>query len=153
MTDIEKLLAVEEIRKLKATYFRCMDTKAWEELAGVFTENAVFDARGALEMPKPEEAYANEPVVRGRAAIVEYISSGLAPLVSVHHGHMPEIEIISSSQAKGIWPMTDILVPPEGGPFKVFRGYGHYRETYVNSGGNWQIATLKLRRLYVEFTY
>jgi len=152
MTDVEKLLAIEEIRKLKAAYFRCMDTKAWDELAGVFTEDAAFDVRGALEMAKPEEAYASEPVIHGRKAIVDYIRTGLTPLVSVHHGHMPEITIKSPTSASATWPMDDVLVAPAGGPFRVFRGYGHYRETYAREGATWRIATLQLRRLYVEMT-
>ena len=150
MTDAETLLAVESISRLKAAYFRCMDTKDWAGLAEVFTEGAAFDARGALEMPKPEAELAKEPILTGRAAIVHYISTGLAPLTSVHHGHMPEIEILSPTEAKGIWAMDDLLVFPPGGPFRVFRGYGHYRETYRREDGPWRIAALVLRRLYVE---
>jgi hypothetical protein len=150
MTDVETLLAIEEIRKLKAAYFRCMDTKAWDEFAGLFTADATFDVRGALEMPKSEREYDSEPVVKGREAIVEYVRTGLTPLVSVHHGHMPEITISSPTRASAIWPMDDLLVPPPGGPFRIFRGYGHYRETYAREGTTWRIATLQLRRLYVE---
>ncbi len=150
MTDVETLLAIEEIRKLKAAYFRCMDTKAWDELAGLFTADATFDVRGALEMPKSEREYALEPIVKGREAIVDYVRTGLTPLVSVHHGHMPEITISSPTRASAIWPMDDLLVPPSGGPFRIFRGYGHYRETYAREGTTWRIATLQLRRLYVE---
>jgi hypothetical protein len=152
MTDTETLLAIEAIRKLKAAYFRCMDTKNWVELAGLFAEDAVFDVRGALELPKSDDEYAKEPVVKGRKAIVDYISTGLSPVTSVHHGHMPEIEITTTTTGKAIWPMSDLLAMPPGAPFKLFRGYGHYRETYVREGGSWRIATLQLRRLYVEST-
>jgi hypothetical protein len=152
MNDTETLLAIEAIRKLKASYFRCMDTKNWVELAGLFTEDAVFDVRGALELPKSDEDYAKEPVIKGRKAIVEYIGTGLTPVTSVHHGHMPEIEITSATTAKAIWPMSDLLAMPPEAPFKLFRGYGHYRETYVREGSPWRIATLQLRRLYVEST-
>ncbi len=150
MTDVEKLLAIEDIRRLKAAYFRCMDTKNWDEFQGLFTQDATFDVRGALEMPKSEAGYAAEAVISGRAAIVDYVRAGLGPLISVHHGHMPEIEILSPVAAKGVWPMSDLLIPPAGGPFRVFRGYGHYRETYVRESTHWRIATLQLRRLYVE---
>jgi hypothetical protein len=149
MTDIAKLLALEDIRKLKAAYFRCMDTKQRDELADLFTEDAVFDTRGALEMPKPEAEYEAEPVLTGRDTIADYITNGLAPMVSVHHGHMPEIEILSDTQAKGIWAMDDLLVPAGGVPFRIFRGYGYYSETYARTD-RWRIATLKLRRFYVE---
>jgi hypothetical protein len=150
MTDIEKLVAVEQIAKLKAAYFRCMDTKAWDELPDLFTEDATFDVRGALEMPKPETAYAAEPVIRGRAAIVKHLSTALDSMVTVHHGNTPEIEILSPTQAKGVWAMSDILIPPDGKPFRIFRGHGQYRETYFRADGRWRIASLVLRRFYVE---
>jgi hypothetical protein len=150
MTDTEKLLAIEAIRNLKPAYFRAMDTKDWDELPGLFTEDAMFDARGALEMPKAEEDYAAEDVLRGRTTIAAYIRAGLTPLISIHQGHAPEIEILSATEAKGIWPMTDILIAPPGAPFRVFRGYGHYRETYRFEDGGWRIHTSVLRRLWVE---
>jgi hypothetical protein len=152
MTDIETLLATEALRRLKAAYFRSIDSKNWDELAMVFTEDATFDIRGALEMPKPEAAYANEPVITGRANIVAFIEKGVAALASVHHGHMPEIEIFSASSARAVWAMEDILVPHSGSPFKVFRGYGYYTDDCVNDGGVWRISALKLRRFYVEMS-
>ena len=30
MTTVDELLAIEEIKQLKARYFRCVDTKDWE---------------------------------------------------------------------------------------------------------------------------
>jgi hypothetical protein len=150
MDDLARLLAAQAIRNLKAAYFRCMDTKNWPELAELFTKDADFDVRGALEMPKADEEYAKEPTIRGRSAIVEYIRAGLAPLISVHQGHAPEITVDSAVSARAIWPMSDMLVAPEGAPFRVFRGHGHYFETYAPEAGTWRIATLRLRRLYVE---
>jgi hypothetical protein len=150
MVEPAQLLAIEQIRRLKAAYFRCMDTKRWDEMPDIFTDDCIFDVRGALEMPKTEAEYAQESVVVGRRATVEYIRAGLTPLISVHHGHEPEIVVISDVEARGTWPMEDLLVAPEGSPFRVFRGYGHYRETYRRDDGTWRIATLQLRRLYVE---
>jgi hypothetical protein len=150
MNDVDKLLAIEAIRQVKAAYFRCMDTKDWQGLSQLFTAEALFDVRGALEMPKPESEYAKEPVVTGCAAIVDYIRTGLTPLVSVHHGHLGEVEILSATTARATWPMTDRLYAPEGAPFRVFTGHGYYYETYARERDAWRIATLKLRRLYVE---
>ena len=151
MTSLEKLIAVEDIKQLKAAYFRCMDTKSWEEFPDLFTQDAVFDVRGALEMPKLEVDYAKQPVITGRAAILDFVRAGITPLISIHHGYMPEIEIISPMTAKAIWAMDDTLLPPPGGPFRKFQGYGHYFETYAFNG-RWRIATLRLRRLHVEIT-
>jgi hypothetical protein len=47
--------------------------------------------------------------------------------------------------------MTDLLVAPAGAPFRVFRGYGHYHETYEKSDVTWRIKTTRLTRLRTDF--
>ena len=46
MDAAEELLAIEQIKQLKARYFRCMDTKDWDGLRAVFAPNAVLDVTG-----------------------------------------------------------------------------------------------------------
>src|SRR6185312_2545365 len=41
----ERLAAIEEIKALKARYFRCMDEKDWPGLQAVFTPDVVCDFR------------------------------------------------------------------------------------------------------------
>ena len=53
MDAAEQLLAIEEIKQLKARYFRSMDTKDWEGFASVFAPNAVLDVTGE---PAPTKA-------------------------------------------------------------------------------------------------
>jgi len=43
MNDIEKLLAIEEIKNLKARYFRCVDTKDWHGFKAVFAPDGRLD--------------------------------------------------------------------------------------------------------------
>jgi hypothetical protein len=152
MTDLEKLAAIAEIQALKANYFSGMDLKRWDELAPLFTQDAVFDVRGALEMPKPEAAYDAEPVITGNLAIARHLSTALGPLISVHQGFSPAITILSPTTARGTWAMSDILVFPDGKPFNTFHGYGYYFDTYRREAGRWRIAELKLRRLYIQTT-
>lgn len=143
---LETLLAIEEIKRLKARYFRLMDTRDWAEFPAIFTEDAVFDVLGALE----EDPDANLEPVRGRAAIVDYVKAAIEPITSAHYGHMPEIEILTDDTATGIWAMEDKLRMAEGSEFERFYGYGHYHETYRRTNGVWQIASLKITRLMVE---
>lgn len=144
------LLAIEEIKKLKARYFRFMDTGDWDGFASLFTEDAHFDVRGALE-ENPDFATLGGPL-QGRAAIVDYVRSGISVVTSAHYGHMPEIEIVSDDSATGIWALDDILRPPAGGPFTLFRGHGHYHERYSRIDGRWLIADLRITRLMVELS-
>ena len=74
---------------------------------------------------------------------------GVEPLVTVHHGHMPEIELTSPTTARGIWAMEDILHTPEDS-VNVVHGFGHYHETYERIDGEWRINTLRLTRLRVD---
>ncbi|MEJ7935341.1 nuclear transport factor 2 family protein [Sphingobium sp. AN558] len=147
---LETLSAIEEIRRLKARYFRLMDMKDWSGFAEIFTEDAIFDVLDALE-ENPDPAAAQPPVI-GRAAIVDYVSTGIAPITSAHYGHMPEIDILSDDEATGIWAFEDILRLPAGGPFTLFRGHGHYHERYSRADGRWRIASLKITRLMVQMT-
>jgi hypothetical protein len=68
----------------------------------------------------------------------------------VHQGHAPEIEITSSTTARGIWAMEDRLRWPPGGRFATLDGYGHYHETYEKIAGKWKIKSSKLTRLRVD---
>lgn len=45
MDATAKLWAIEQIKQLKARYFRSMDTKDWATLEGVFALDAVMDMR------------------------------------------------------------------------------------------------------------
>jgi hypothetical protein len=79
-----------------------------------------------------------------------YLRTNIESVVTVHHGHMPEITLLSESTASGIWAMEDKLWWPEGSPLVHLHGYGHYHETYEKTDGQWRIMTLKLTRLHRE---
>ena len=86
---------VEEIKKLKARYFRSLDSKDWELYASVFAEDCVVDLRGT-----------GGELFEGRPAFVDY-ASNLPFVQSVHHGHMPEIELTGPDSATGVWVLED----------------------------------------------
>ncbi len=144
MDTLERLLAIEEIKQLKARYFRCIDTKDWAGLVDVFAPDAVMDMTAGA---------AGGKVTTGAEEIARYVqrSGRLDEAVTVHHGHMPEIAMTSADTATGIWSMEDEIWWNEGAfPLASLHGYGHYHETYVRQGGTWRIATLRLTRLRVD---
>ena len=132
----------EAIHDVKARYFRLLDTKQWDEWGEVFTVDAVMD------MPEAE-LYAE-----GREAIVTTVREILADVVTVHHGHMGELEAAGPDAATGIWAMEDYLIWPPRPDLRSFarttRGYGHYFERYSRADGSWRIARTQLSRLHVE---
>ena len=131
---------IEEIKQLKARYFRGMDTKDWALMKEVFADDVVIDTT--------EDS---APLIEGRDAFIDFLAPTLAEVITVHHGHMPEITLTSETTASGIWAMEDHLWWPEGSPLRHLHGYGHYHETYVKGAEGWRIATLRLTRLHRQF--
>jgi SnoaL-like protein len=146
MDAAERLTAAEEIKQLKARYFRCMDTKDWAGFEEVFAPDAVMDMSGEMRDPSAKGA----GIANGATKIAAFVRKVVDPVVTVHHGHMPEIEITSPTTAKGIWAMEDKLRWPEGAAIKTMHGYGHYHETYERTDVGWRIKTITLTRLRVD---
>jgi uncharacterized protein (TIGR02246 family) len=144
VNEAERLAAIEDIKQLKARYFRCMDTKDWGGFAEVFAMDAVMDVS--------EEMGAEIGITRGRREIAEFVHGAVDDVVTVHHGHMPEIDVTSPTTATGVWAMEDMLRGPPGGPLHEMHGFGHYHETYEKLDGQWLIKSLRLTRLRIDVT-
>lgn len=144
MDRLDRLEAIEEIRSLKARYFRLMDTKQWYELRDVFTAD--------LRIVTPD----GKVWLEGGDAYADSLKFGLTDAVSCHQGLTGEIEIAGPVSASAIWAMQDVIEwtkrhPREG--WKAIVGRGHYHETYRREGGRWRIATLSLTRLRLDITW
>ena len=141
MDRIERLEAIEEIRNLKARYFRLMDTKKWDELKAVFTRD--------MKVLTPEGAVYAE----GGDTYADSLRSSLENAVSCHQGLTGEIEVTDTDNASGIWAMQDVIEWKDCHPrfgWKSILGRGHYHETYRKEDGAWRIATLTLTRLSLD---
>lgn len=128
---------IEAIKRPKARYFRLMDTKDWDGLARVFTEDVEIDVTGE-----------GGGVTRSAAEYLPFLRSSIEEVTTVHHGHMPEIELTSATTATGVWALEDQLWWPEGGPLKHMHGFGHYHETYEKTADGWRIKSMTITRLH-----
>jgi uncharacterized protein (TIGR02246 family) len=137
---LQRLVDIEEIKQLKARYFRCMDTRKWDEWGQVFATDCV------MEVPEADM------VTSGRDEIVRTVSGLLAGATTCHHGHMPEIEITGPDSARGTWAMFDYVEWPRSdtGDRVGLMGFGHYIEEYTKADGRWRIARTRLERLRVD---
>ncbi len=140
------LLAVEEIKQLKARYCRLIDQKDWAGLADLFAEDVRVEIAGAPGGAEDTQRFSR------RSEFLDRLQTLMKPLTTVHHVHAPEIELLSETRARGTWAVADRLVFPEGSDLRVLQGWGHYEETYDRSSGGWVIASLRLTRLLVEPT-
>lgn len=144
MDRLDRLEAIEEIRNLKARYFRLMDTKQWDSLATVFASD--------LKVLTPDgKVYAD-----GGEAYAAALRHSLEHAVSCHQGLSGEIEVEAGDSARAIWAMQNVITWQDRHPatgWKAIVGRGHYHETYRREDDAWRIATLTLTRLSLDITW
>ena len=129
---------IEAIKRLKYKYFRCLDSKKWDELIECFTP----DAKSSFS--SGAHSY------QGREEIIEFFKEGLSPTrLSMHQGHHPEIEITSDITATGIWALEDYLIDTVGN--WSMRGAAFYHDDYIKIEGQWKIKSTGYDRIFEEF--
>jgi hypothetical protein len=133
------LAEIEAIKRLKYKYFRCLDCKQWDEMAQCFTEDAVTSYSGGK--------YAFE----GRDTIMGFLAKGLGShMISMHHGHHPEIELTSETTATGIWALQDYVIDLKHNTSLM--GAAFYRDEYVKMNGEWKIKYTGYERTFEEIS-
>ena len=141
---LNDLLAIEDIRAVKARYCRLLDSKDWPGFAALFTEDAVMDVR---------EDTGNPPIT-GIAAIVAQVRFAVDDAATSHQVHTPEITLAGTDHAHGVWAMQDRVVWQAGkSPIPAvasITGFGQYHESYRREDGFWKIAALRLSRFHVD---
>lgn len=138
--DLQQLSDLYEIQRLKARYFRFMDLRMWTEFRGLFTDDMELYVE---HTPTPQ---ATTPTIQGADNLVRYLAASDPRKVTIHQGHMPDIEFLDADHATGIWAMFDWVDDP--GRDRASKGYGYYHERYVRCpDGRWRISSVRLTRL------
>lgn len=129
---------IEAIKQLKYRYFRFLDSKSWAELEDCFAENATSAYDGGK--------YSFE----GRDAIMEFLRGSLGndDIVSMHHGHHPEIQLIGDTTARGTWYLEDTVIFRHSA--SEVHGAGFYHDEYVKERGQWKIRSTGYVRTFEE---
>jgi uncharacterized protein (TIGR02246 family) len=135
-------ITLEEIRRLKYRYLRCVDLKLWDEFGQVFTEDAVAEYDTPV-LGKPLR-------LAGREAIVAYMRANLGPgTITTHTAGHPEIDI-TGDRATGVWALEDTVIIPAHR--LMIRGAAFYHDTYRRcADGRWRVEHTGHRRTY-EYT-
>jgi ketosteroid isomerase-like protein len=136
---MSELLDIEAIKRLKHHYFRCVDTKRFDEIATLFTDDATSSYNSG------EHSY------EGKEAIKTFFERvlGTKRIMTQHMGHHPEIDLISDTTATGVWYMEDSVYILDHG-IKV-RGNGLYWDEYRKVDGQWLISHIGYERIW-EYT-
>lgn len=137
MSDIERLMAVEEIQLLKARRDRAVDMKDWQTVLSLHTADHQSDHDGHEPWASADEMVRNVQLM-------------LDDKVSVHHSHTPEITFQSPVKAAGIWAVEENIFWKQDGENYWFQGFGFYHETYEKHNGSWLFTSRKVRRTHVQ---
>jgi hypothetical protein len=133
------LVALEEIRRVKYRYLRCVDLKLWEEMAEVFTPGATADYGSPAT---------GQPLKFGsRDEIIAFLRDSLGPdIITLHAAGQPEIDI-DGAVASGMWRFEDTVIATE---YRlVIKGAAFYEDRYERGEDDkWRIAHTGYVRIY-----
>jgi len=126
---LQSLIDKDQIKELKARYFRGLDTKDWVLFAGTLTD----DIEGRYS--------GGQLSFDGKQPLVSFMQDNLSigTVVTMHHGHHPEITIDDNGvSASGVWYLQDMVIDLVG----KTRLYGAaiYKDEYRKTNGEWLIS-------------
>jgi hypothetical protein len=127
MDDLAKLMAIEEIKKLKGRYVRALDAGRWDEFANCLAADFAVWETGLTEE------------LSGRDVVVAQARHSFETHGRwKHHAILPDIEIMSDTTAKGVWTVASFD--------------GIYEDEYVKIDGQWKVrrARVTLSEAYAQ---
>lgn len=133
--QLSRLNDLEEIRRLKYAYLRCLDQKDWDAMVDLFA-------------PEATAAYsAGKYSYDGRDEIIGFLVRTMSrdTFHSSHKVHHPEIDV-DGDRAKGTWALEDTVVDSEWN--FVLMGSAFYEDDYERRSGRWVITRTTYKRTY-----
>jgi len=133
------LVAIEQIKQLKARYGRCIDTRDLPCL-----RDEVFAADTELHWKGGDYEFH----LVGWEQIGAFYNEAFTPTkFGMHHSHHPEI-FVDGDTATGTWYLQDIFINLEENT--TLRGSALFSDRYAKRNGEWRIVYSSYRRLWEE---
>lgn len=133
---LQKISDIEEIKTLKARYYRFNDTQDWNSFRTLLVDEATYDT-GTSFLTSADQ-------------IVSKFRAGLAGGKTAHMAGLPEIAVTSPDEATGIWAFRDYIQLAGEGPRIGFFGYGHEHDEYVRTSEGWKFKSVIITRIRVD---
>ncbi len=133
MSELEWLVALEQIKMLKARRDRYVDAHDW-------------DAYQALHAPDHVSHNDNYPAWTSSAEMIESVKGIMENMITVHHSYDPEIVFDTPVSARGIWAMVGATVADDGADKAWSILFGYYHETYEKRNGTWLFTSRRWQR-------
>ena len=135
--DIQRLMDIEAIKQVKHAYFRCIDTANLTELGTLFHEEVKVRFKGGgyeWNLDSKQEYVDNIGMAFSREAIGQ------------HNAHHPEIQILSDTEATGLWYLADNMWLLNHNALTT--GTALYWDRYEKIDGKWLIKETNYERIY-----
>jgi hypothetical protein len=131
--QVQQLVDIEAIKQLKYRYIRLADAHRFEEWGQTLSEDCYLST---VDIGTWE----------GRANIVAAVARSYGEAKTIHHVHMPEINITGPDSASGVWAIDDYATFKFDGKDVIDWGRGYYEELYVRTAEGWRIKRTVLTR-------
>lgn len=142
---LEKLLAIEDIKTLRAKYCRSIDSHSFDRLCEVLTEDFVLDMS-----PTGRVLGADVQPIAGRDTVIGMMHRAFAPLnMLLHIVTIPEIEFQDAAHATGVWRQETFIKETRPDLPGVGLAYATVFDTYrkeadQKENGGWRIASVRV---------
>lgn len=137
----EDLVAIEQIKHLKYRYWRACDAKDPDGFRACFIRHGAkvdYGPLGSFDDVGPMlDIY--------KQIALERHGDGYAVL-DMHHGYMPEIALISDTEAVGTWSLQFRCIDVARRTDRTTIGV--YRDRYVIEDGEWKMSETKFTALW-----
>lgn len=144
-TDLERRLAdieaIEAIKALKHRYWRSCDNKDPDGFRSCFIAHGADMDYGA--MGKHDDV---GPILQIFVDVALRKVDGRYNVLDMHHGFMPEITMVSPTQATGRWTLLFRQVNLEAGTDTSMTG--EYDDGYVIEDGVWKMSKCHFRPMW-----
>ena len=135
---LDRLLAIEDIKLLRAKYCRRIDSHRFAELAEILTEDFVLDMS-----PTGKVLGTEVQPLQGRDMIIAMMEQNFAPLkMLLHIVTIPEIEFQDAEHATGVWRQETFIKETRPDLPGSGLAYASVYDTYRKDGGRWLIASV-----------
>ena len=137
MSDMEWLVALEEIRQLKARRDRYADAHDWDGYQSLHAPDHTSFHASLNGDDAPVVWTTSEEMVRN----VKHVMTHINPYTT-HHSYDPEIIFDTKTKARAIWARVDggVTHDADGKPVWSII-YGYYYETCEKRDGRWVFTT------------
>lgn len=133
---MQTLYDIEQIKQLKARYFRGIDTCNLDILRSTLSETV------HIRFDSPTYQFD----IHGMDDALDFYRNAFTHRrFGMHHGHTPEITV-NGDTATGLWYLNDLFVNLD--EQTLLTGSALYEDTYARIDGQWRIQRTGYQRLF-----